>query len=81
MAQENNTNNSEQLVFEKVNYLLTAVGAVMVVVGFFLMSGGGSDDPSVFNEEIFSFTRVTLAPLVILAGYGVVFFAIMKKPK
>tara|TARA_B100000780_G_C20788948_1_gene313316 strand:+ start:322 stop:567 length:246 start_codon:yes stop_codon:yes gene_type:complete len=81
MAQENNTNNSEQLVFEKVNYLLTAIGAVMVVVGFFLMSGGGSDDPSVFNEEIFSFTRVTLAPLVILAGYGVVFFAIMKKPK
>ena len=81
MAQQNNTNNSGQLVFEKVNYLLTAVGALMVVVGFFLMSGGGSEDPSVFNEEIFSFTRVTLAPIVILAGYGVVFFAIMKKPK
>lgn len=56
-------------------------GLGVVILGFILMSGGGSDDPEVFSEAIFSFRRITLAPLLVLAGYGLVMYAIMKKPK
>ena len=49
------------------------------MVGYLLMSGGGSEDPNVFDEGIFSARRITLAPTVVLAGYGVIFYAILKK--
>lgn len=85
MAKDSKQNESaqstEKLAFAKQNYLLMVLGAVAVVIGFFLMSGGSSDDPNVFNEEIFSFRRVTLAPIVVLAGYAIVFYAVMKKPR
>ena len=71
----------QEFIFEKENYRLFAIGAVMIFVGFLLMAGGGSDDPNVFSEEIFSFRRITLAPLMVLAGYGLEIYAIMKKPK
>jgi len=57
------------------------VGVLLVVIGFILMSGGGSDDPNVFNEEIFSFRRITLAPIVVLAGFAIVGIGIMRRPK
>ena len=64
------------------NYKLLIIGFVIIVLGFILMIGGGSDDPNVFNEkELFSFRRITLAPLVILFGFGFEIWAIMKKPK
>ena len=69
------------LAFEKENYRLLLIGLAFIVVGFVLMIGGGSDDPNVFNEAIFNFQRMTLAPLLILAGYVIEIFAIMKKPK
>jgi hypothetical protein len=50
-------------------------------VGFLLMMGGGSDDPNVFDESIFSFRRITLAPMVVLFGFAFEIYAIMKKPK
>ena len=53
----------------------------MIVLGFILMSGGGSDDPNVFNEDMFSFRRITLAPLLVLGGFAFEIYAIMKKPK
>jgi hypothetical protein len=66
----------------KENYLLLVIGFVIIVIGFLLMIGGKSDDPSVFNEEeIFSFRRITLAPMVVLAGFIFEIWAIMKKPK
>jgi membrane-bound ClpP family serine protease len=65
----------------KENYLLMAIGFVIIIIGLFLMSGGGSDDPNVFSTEIFSFRRITLAPIVILAGFAFEIYAIMKKPK
>jgi len=64
------------------NYKLLIVGFVIIILGFLLMIGGGSTDPAVFNEkELFSFQRITLAPLVILFGFGFIIWAIMKKPK
>ena len=68
--------------FGKENYQILVAGVVLVVVGYCLMIGGGSDDPTKFNaEEIFSFRRITLSPIVILAGFVVVLFGIMKRPK
>jgi hypothetical protein len=67
--------------FGKENYRLLLIGLGLIVLGFLLMIGGGSDDPNVFSQEIFNFRRLTLAPLLILAGYVVEIFAIMKKPK
>ena len=58
-----------------------AIGFAIIVVGFILMAGGGSDDPNVFNPDIFSFRRITLAPIVLLFGFGFEIYAIMKKPK
>jgi fumarate reductase subunit D len=63
------------------NYKLLAIGFVIIVVGFLLMIGGKSDSPEKFSEDIFSFRRVTLAPIVVLAGFIFEIWAIMKKPK
>ena len=63
----------------KKNFILIAGGVVVVIIGFFLMSGGGADDPSTYSEEIFSGRRMYLAPLTILAGYGIVMWGIIKK--
>lgn len=65
----------------KENYKLMAIGFGIIVIGFILMIGGGSDDPNVFNPEIFSFRRITLAPLILLFGFLFEVYAIMKKPK
>ncbi|MCF8227138.1 MAG: DUF3098 domain-containing protein [Bacteroidales bacterium] len=64
------------------NYKLLIIGFVIIVIGFLLMLGGKTDDPTVFNEEeIFSFRRITLAPIVVLFGFAFEIWAIMKKPK
>ncbi len=66
----------------KENYILLAIGFVIIIAGFLLMLGGKSDDPNVFNgKEIFSFRRITLAPVVVLFGFAFEIWAIMKKPK
>ena len=64
----------------KENYRLLAVGFAIIVIGFLLMLGGKSDDPNVFSDKIFSFRRITLAPIVVLAGFIFEIWAIMKKP-
>lgn len=63
------------------NYKLMLIGLGIIILGFILMSGGGSDDPNVFNEAMFNFRRITLAPILVLAGFGFEIYAIMKKPK
>jgi len=66
----------------KENYILLAVGFVIIIIGFMLMVGGGSKDPNVFNgTELFSFRRIILAPIVVLFGFLFEIWAIMKKPK
>lgn len=67
------------LTFE--NYKLMLIGFVIIVIGFILMAGGGSDDPNVFNEDMFNFRRITLAPILVLGGFAFEVYAIMKKPK
>ncbi len=72
----------ERGLFDKGNYQLMLAGVVLVVIGFLLMLGGGGDDPKRFSpEEVYSFRRITLAPIVILLGLAVEVFAIMRKPK
>ena len=63
------------------NYRLLFIGLALIFLGFILMIGGGSDDPNVFSDKIFNFRRLTLAPILVLAGYVVEIFAIMKKPE
>jgi membrane-bound ClpP family serine protease len=67
--------------FGKENYILLAIGFVIIIIGFVLMSGGKSNDPKVFNEDIFSFRRIILAPVIILFGFLFEIYAIMKQPK
>ena len=71
---------NQELLFNKTNYIIAAVGVLLIILGFVLMSGGNTD-PKVFNEaEIYSFRRITLAPIVVLSGFGVIILAILKKP-
>lgn len=65
----------------KENYKHLLIGFAVVVIGYILMIGGGSDDPNVFSWELFSFRRITLAPVVVLAGLVYIMWAIMRKPK
>ena len=67
-------------VFDKTNYKLVIIGLMFIALGFLLMTGGGSDDPNVFDRSIFSFRRITLAPMLVLIGYIINVYAIMKKP-
>ena len=75
----NNEINSHFL-FEKVNYKILLIGLGVIALGFILMSGGGSDDPKVFSDAIFNFRRIRLAPTVVLIGFGVTIYAILKNP-
>jgi len=68
-------------LFGKKNFILLIVGLVLIAFGFILMSGGGSDDPNVFNPEIFNSTRIIIAPIFVLAGFIVEIFAVMSKPE
>ncbi len=73
--------NTTQFAFERENYKWMLIGLALLVAGFLLMIGGGSDNPQEFNKAIFNFQRLTLAPLLIIAGYIVEIFAIMKRPR
>jgi len=69
-------------VFNRNNYVIMIVGIVVILAGFLLMSGGASTDPNVFpKNEIYSFRRITLAPVVVFIGFGIEIFAILKRPK
>jgi hypothetical protein len=73
---------ADEMAFTRLNYRLLLIGIGIIILGYILMSGGGSGDPNVFNkDEIFSARRITVAPIVCLAGYVFVIYAILKKPK
>lgn len=65
----------------KENYKYIAIGAGILIIGFLLMTGGKATDPNEFNPEIFSFRRITLAPIVVVGGFVFIIWAIMRKPK
>lgn len=76
--------NNEQkpdFIFDKVNYKFLLIGIGVIVLGFILMSGGGSNDPNVWNDSVFSFGRIRLAPAVVLIGFGITIYSIFKKSK
>lgn len=82
MATKGKTNNqNENFALDRSNYLFLAIGFIIIIIGFLLMVGGKSEDPAVFSEEIFSFRRITLAPIVVLAGFAFEIWAIMRRPK
>ena len=80
MKQKKQENKSEFL-FGKNNYTIMLVGLAFIVLGFILMAGGGSDDPEIFNEEIYNFRRIRLAPTLVLIGLGIEIYAILAKSK
>jgi hypothetical protein len=67
--------------FSKQNYIILLAGLGAIALGYVLMIGGGSDDPEVFNPAIFDFQRISLAPMLCLAGFVTILFAIMWRPK
>lgn len=73
--------NKSVFLFEKKNYIIMLVGIAVIALGFILMAGGGSDDPAVFNEEIYNFRRIRLAPTLVLIGLAIEIYAIMAKSK
>lgn len=75
------TNENSKFAFTKNNYILLGVGVLFIIIGFFLMQGGGSDDPNNFNKDIFGFRRITLAPICIIGGFIINIFAILYSPK
>lgn len=74
-------NSRPVFAFGKENYILMMAGVVLIIIGFILMTGGGSKDPNVFNQDMFDFRRLTLSPILILIGFGLEIVAIMRKPK
>ena len=70
---------SKKFLFEKRNYLFLFLALGIIALGFILMAGGGSEDPNYFNEEIFNFRRIRLAPTLVLIGFGVAMYSILTK--
>ncbi|MGJ5642665.1 DUF3098 domain-containing protein [Formosa sp. S-31] len=78
--QKQNGLNKGEFIFGKKNYKFMFIGLAFIAIGFILMSGGGSDDPNVFNPDIFSFRRIRLAPTLVLIGFGIQIYAILLNP-
>ncbi len=76
-----NENKNFEFALDKSNFILMGIGLAVIILGFILMAGGKSDNPAVFNESMFNFTRITLAPFLVFAGFVFEIYAIMKKPK
>ncbi|MEL6484021.1 MAG: DUF3098 domain-containing protein [Bacteroidota bacterium] len=71
---------TKQFIFQKKNYTFLFIGLGFIALGFILMAGGGSDDPNVFNPEIYNFRRIRLAPTLVLIGLGIQVYAILLNP-
>ena len=71
----------QNFVFSKKNYIWMFIGLAFIALGFILMAGGGSDDPNVFSDAVFSVQRIRIAPTLILIGFGIQIYAILLKPK
>lgn len=74
-----NSDHKPDFLFEKLNYKILLIGVAVIALGFILMSGGGSDNPDVWNEDIFSFRRIRLAPTLVLVGFCITIYSIFKK--
>tara|TARA_B100000768_G_scaffold154261_1_gene150842 strand:- start:579 stop:824 length:246 start_codon:yes stop_codon:yes gene_type:complete len=75
-----NKKEGDDFIFKKKNYQVMLIGILFIATGFVLMSGGGSEDPNVFNPEIYNFRRIRLAPTLVLIGFGIQVYAILLNP-
>ena len=73
--------NDERMPLAKQNYILLLIGFAVILIGFVLMAGGGSSSPDEFNYEMFSWRRITLAPILVVAGFAFEVYAILKRPR
>lgn len=73
--------NKPTFLFGKRNYIIMLIGIAFITFGFILMSGGGSDNPEVFNEEIYNWRRIRLAPTLVIIGLAIEIYAILANPK
>lgn len=81
-AGKNAPSGDQTFLFDKDNYMWMIIGIVLILIGFVLMAGGKSADPHNFNyDELYSVRRITLAPIVMMIGFVIEVYAIMKKPK
>jgi len=71
----------KQFVFGKENFILLAISVIIIIIGFIIVSGGGSTEETGFDPSIFNTRRLLIAPIVITSGFGLVIYAILKKPK
>ncbi|PKP25452.1 MAG: DUF3098 domain-containing protein [Bacteroidetes bacterium HGW-Bacteroidetes-2] len=78
--QKKNIENKDEFIFQKKNYRFMFIGLAFIALGFILMIGGGSDDPNVFNPEIYNWKRIRLAPALILIGFAIEVYAILLNP-
>ena len=72
---------NKKLLFTKKNYLISCIGLIFILIGFIIMSGGESNDPNIFNEEIYNFRRIRVAPLLVLIVLGIQVYAILISDK
>tara|TARA_B110000046_G_scaffold39721_1_gene43805 strand:- start:3531 stop:3776 length:246 start_codon:yes stop_codon:yes gene_type:complete len=75
-----NKREGDDFIFKKKNYQVMLIGILFITTGFILMSGGGSEDPNIFNPEIYNFRRIRLAPTLVLIGFGIQVYAILLNP-
>ena len=76
-----NENPKKEFIFNKRNYRFLLLSIALIAIGFIIMAGGGSEDPNVFNPEIFNFRRIRLAPTIVLTGFGLAIYTILMPPK
>jgi uncharacterized membrane protein len=81
MAKKEIKHPTEDFAFGKENYVIMLIGIAVIFIGFLCMSGGPSKDPNVFDPDIFSFRRITLAPILVILGFVIEVYAIVKKSK
>jgi hypothetical protein len=70
-----------EFLFSATNYKILIIGLMVIALGFILMSGGANENPNVFNEDVYSFRRIRLAPTVVLIGFGITIYSILVKSK
>ncbi|WP_237274291.1 DUF3098 domain-containing protein [Tenacibaculum ovolyticum] len=75
------TTSKQEFLFGKRNYIIMLIGLAVIALGFILMAGGGSEDPNVFNPEIYSWRRIRLAPTLVIIGLSIEIYAIFANPK
>ena len=81
MAKKELKDHTQDFAFGKENYTIMLIGIGVIILGFICMSGGGSKDPGVFDPDIFSFRRITLAPILVVLGFVIEIYAVLKKSK